>query len=113
MTVSLSVVSGDSASGEPEAVLAWDGPLAEVANRDVSLAVMKEYRDGEEAVLKAFLGRGRQPGRGRSRRGPGSAEKPLFGSSSKAWARSFPTSSALSSKRRAGPRRRFSKGMSS
>jgi hypothetical protein len=56
--VSLSVVSGDSASGEPEAVLAWEGTLAEVANRAVSLAVMTEYRDGEESVLKAFLSAG-------------------------------------------------------
>jgi hypothetical protein len=56
--VSLSVVSGDSASGEPEAVLAWEGTLAEVANRAVSLAVMTEYRDGEEAVLKASLSAG-------------------------------------------------------
>jgi len=40
MKVSLSVVSGDGASGEPEGVLSWEGTLAEVANRAVSLAVM-------------------------------------------------------------------------
>jgi hypothetical protein len=56
--VSLSVVSGDSASEEPEDVLAWEGTLAEVANKAVSLAVMTEYRDGEEAVLKASLSAG-------------------------------------------------------
>ncbi len=57
-TVSLSVVNDGEGSGEPEAVLSWEGTLAEVANKAVSLAVMTEYRDGEEAVLKASLSAG-------------------------------------------------------
>ena len=56
--VSLSVRRGEGDPGDPEPVLAWEGTLAEVANRAVSLAVMTEYRDGEEAVLKASLSAG-------------------------------------------------------
>jgi len=56
--VSLSVRRGEGDSGDPEPVLAWEGTLAEVANKAVSLAVMTEYRDGEEAVLKASLSAG-------------------------------------------------------
>ncbi len=55
---SLSVGRGEGGSGDPEPVFTWEGTLAEVANRAVSLAVMTEYRDGEEAVLKASLSAG-------------------------------------------------------
>lgn len=53
--VRLSVTRRKSGPGAAEPVLSWEGTMPEVANKAVSLAVMTEYRDGEEAVLKASL----------------------------------------------------------
>lgn len=54
--VSLSVRRSGGASEDPEAVLEWEGTLAEVANKPVSLTVTTEYRSGVgEAYLKLSL----------------------------------------------------------
>lgn len=52
--VSLYVRRRVGASGDPEPFLEWDGTLAEVANKPVSLTVMTEYRDAE-AYFKLSL----------------------------------------------------------
>jgi hypothetical protein len=41
--VSLTVEYSQGASGAPQSVLAWDGPMADIANRPLSLSVMTEY----------------------------------------------------------------------
>ncbi len=56
--VSLSVTRRTTGPGAAEPILSWAGTMPEVANKAVSLAVMTEYRDGEEAVLKASLSAG-------------------------------------------------------
>jgi hypothetical protein len=56
--VSLSVTRRNSGPGAAEPVLAWAGTMPEVVNKPVSLTVMTEYRDGEEAVLKVSLSAG-------------------------------------------------------
>lgn len=56
--VSLSVTRRKSGPGAAEPVLAWAGTMPEVVNKPVSLTVMTEYRDGEEAVLKVSLSAG-------------------------------------------------------
>jgi hypothetical protein len=56
--VSLSVTRRNSGPGAAEPVLAWSGTMPEVVNKPVSLTVMTEYRDGEEAVLKVSLSAG-------------------------------------------------------
>jgi len=45
--VSLSVSRREIPGGRTESVLSWDGMLAEVVNKPVSLTVMTEYRGGE------------------------------------------------------------------
>lgn len=45
--VSLSVSRSEASGGRAERILAWDGTLAEIANKPVSLTVMTEYRGGE------------------------------------------------------------------
>ena len=45
--VSISVDYEEGASGEPQSVLAWEGPIGDVANKPLSLAVMTEYRGAE------------------------------------------------------------------
>ncbi len=45
--VSLSVSRREISGGTAESVLSWDGTLAEVVNKPVSLTVMTEYRGGE------------------------------------------------------------------
>jgi hypothetical protein len=49
--VSISVGYSHGDSGEPQSVLSWEGPIGDVANKPLSLAVMTEYRGtggGEE-----------------------------------------------------------------
>jgi hypothetical protein len=41
--VSIAVEYSQGASGEPQSVLAWDGPISDIANRPLSLSVMTEY----------------------------------------------------------------------
>jgi len=41
--VSIAVEYSEGASDEPQSVLAWDGPMADIANRPLSLSVVTEY----------------------------------------------------------------------
>jgi hypothetical protein len=41
--VSITVEYSEGASDEPQSVLAWDGPMADIANRPLSLSVVTEY----------------------------------------------------------------------
>jgi len=41
--VSIAIEYSQGASGEPQSVLGWDGPISDIANRPLSLSVMTEY----------------------------------------------------------------------
>lgn len=51
--VSIAVEYSEGASGEAQSVFAWDGPIADIVNRPLSLSVMTEYTQGAAAEKEA------------------------------------------------------------